>query len=534
MSDPKRLRCAIYTRKSSEEGLEQGFNSLHAQREACEAYVLSQAGEGWTALKTVYDDGGYSGGSMNRPALQQLLADIEKGRIDTIVVYKMDRLTRSLADFAKMVEVFDAKGVSFVSVTQAFNTTSSMGRLTLNVLLSFAQFEREVTGERIRDKIAASKKKGMWMGGRAPLGYDPGDHRLVVNEAEAETVRHIFRRYLELGSVAVLQHELRTAGIRSKRRIAPDGREIGGAILSRGAIYHLLANPAYRGGLRHKDKVYEGAHDAIIDPETWITVRDRIASGVQERLSGPKLSRSALLQGLVFDDRGHIMQPVHTLKNGRRYRYYASAALVRGDADSAGTLPRIAAGVLEGFLLSRLETMLATAWKPDEPFENRLRAAIRKVTLGEERICVELDPEAVRLDPELKDGQVSRDTEIARVTFPIRLKHRHSAKLIEAAGQHPEPARRVDRALVRAVALARTWTQDLASGRVATIQEIARRQNLCKDYTAKLLPLAYLAPDLVEAILDGRQPQALSLGALIAKPLPMDWSEQRRLFASIG
>jgi len=262
-------RCAIYTRKSSEEGLEQDFNSLHAQREACEAFIKSQAGEGWRLVKTAYDDGGLSGGTMERPALQRLLADVNQGVIDVVVVYKVDRLTRSLTDFAKMVEVFDAHAVSFVAVTQQFNTTSSMGRLTLNVLLSFAQFEREVTGERIRDKIAASKQKGMWMGGLVPLGYEVHERRLIVNQSEAETVREIFRRYLELGCVRLLMEELNRRGIRSKVRVAKNGKTSGGNSFSRGALYVLLSNPIYIGEIRHKGVRYPDLHDQIVVREPW-------------------------------------------------------------------------------------------------------------------------------------------------------------------------------------------------------------------------------------------------------------------------
>ena len=263
------IRCAIYTRKSSEEGLEQQFNSLDAQREACEAYVVSQKHEGWSALPTLYDDAAYSGGTMDRPALQKLLADIRARKVDVIVVYKVDRLTRSLADFAKIVEVFDAHNVSFVSVTQAFNTTTSMGRLTLNVLLSFAQFEREVTGERIRDKIAASKKKGMWMGGLPSLGYDVKERKLIVNEAEASTVRHVFRRYVELGSVRALKAELDVAGVVSKLRFASDGSVYGGKSLSIGALYLMLQNRIYRGEIVHKGVAYPGEQAAIIEEDLW-------------------------------------------------------------------------------------------------------------------------------------------------------------------------------------------------------------------------------------------------------------------------
>src|ERR1700739_4056778 len=280
------FRCAIYTRKSSEEGLEQEFNSLDAQREACQAYIVSQRHEGWTALAARYDDGGYSGGSMERPALQRLLGDIRARKIEIVVVYKVDRLTRSLADFAKIVEIFDAQGVSFVSVTQAFNTTSSMGRLTLNVLLSFAQFEREVTGERIRDKIAASKKKGMWMGGQPALGYDVKERKLVVNEPEAATVRAIFRRYLELGSVRALRDDLSARGFVSKRRVAADGSPYGGQRFSRGALYLMLKNPLYRGQIVHKDKTFLGEHAAIVDEELWAKVQSLLEEHRVERRDG--------------------------------------------------------------------------------------------------------------------------------------------------------------------------------------------------------------------------------------------------------
>jgi DNA invertase Pin-like site-specific DNA recombinase len=272
------VRCAVYTRKSSEEGLEQSFNSLDAQREACEAYILSQRQEGWRVIETAYDDGGYSGGSMERPALKQLLADIDARKVDIVVVYKVDRLTRSLADFARIVQVFDSRNVSFVSVTQQFNTTSSMGRLTLNVLLSFAQFEREVTGERIRDKIAASKRKGMWMGGRVPLGYDLKDRKLIVNPAEAKQVQEIFRSYLEVGCVRKLRTHLEQRRALSKVRISPSGQKAGGGSHSRGALYKLLANRTYIGEISHKEKAYPGEHEAIIDRELWEKREDE-ASG---------------------------------------------------------------------------------------------------------------------------------------------------------------------------------------------------------------------------------------------------------------
>jgi site-specific DNA recombinase len=314
------VRRAIYTRKSSEEGLEQDFNSLHAQREACEAYIKSQKHEGWACLPASYDDGGISGATLDRPALQQLLADIQAGRIDVIVVYKVDRLTRSLADFAKIVEVFDAKGVSFVSVTQQFNTTTSMGRLTLNVLLSFAQFEREVTGERIRDKIAASKKKGMWMGGNPPLGYEAKDRTLVVVESEAQTVRHIFERYVVLGSVRLLKQELDAQGVVSKAWVSTSGRPWGGRSLARGALYLMLQNRIYLGEIVHKDQHYPGEHRPIVNRALWDQAQALLAGNAVDRKIGGGSKSPSLLAGLIFDGDGHRMTPSHAVKAGKRCR----------------------------------------------------------------------------------------------------------------------------------------------------------------------------------------------------------------------
>src|SRR5215472_13924034 len=342
-----RVRCAIYTRKSSEEGLDQEFNSLQAQREACEAFINSQRHEGWVCLPACYDDGGFSGATMDRPALQRLLADTTVGRVDTVVVYKIDRLTRSLADFAKIVETLDARGASFVSVTQQFNTTSSMGRLTLNVLLSFAQFEREVIGERIRDKIAASKKKGIWMGGVPPLGYRVEDRKLVVIDSEAEIVRAIFRRYAELGSVRLLKDELEARGINSKAWTSASGRPIGGKPFSRGALYLILQNRAYLGEIVHNGRSHPGEHSPIIEQTLWDTVQAQLASNTAQCNSGTRTRQPSLLTGMLFDCRGNAMTPTHAVKNGRRYRYYVSRPLIiKGRSDgSAG--PRLPAEAIE-------------------------------------------------------------------------------------------------------------------------------------------------------------------------------------------
>ena len=325
-SKPKHRRCAVYTRKSSEEGLEQNFNSLHAQREACEAFIKSQASEGWKLVKTAYDDGGLSGGTMERPALRRLLADIGEGLVDVVVVYKVDRLTRSLADFAKMVELFDARGVSFVAVTQQFNTTTSMGRLTLNVLLSFAQFEREVTGERIRDKIAASKRKGMWMGGVPPLGYDVRERRLVINPTEADTVRLIYERYLELGCVRQLSKELERRGITSKVRVSRNGIKSGGCRFSRGALYELLANPIYVGEIRHKQERHPGQHEAILSKELWERVQQRLNQNGARGRGSSNRSITSPLAGKLFDADGQPLYVQGASKGRRRYRYYVSKA----------------------------------------------------------------------------------------------------------------------------------------------------------------------------------------------------------------
>src|SRR5438105_1187523 len=354
------FRCAVYTRKSTEEGLEQDFNSLDAQREACEAYIRSQAGLGWKLISRRYDDGGISGGTMDRPALQAMLEDIKQKAVDVVVVYKIDRLTRSLMDFSKIVEVFDANEVTFVSVTQQFNTTTSMGRLTLNMLLSFAQFEREIAGERIRDKIAASKHKGMWMGGNVPLGYDVKDRKLVVNEPEASTVRLIFRRYAELGSVALLRAKLDRLGIVSKRREGAAGRPAGGQHFSRGALYLMLQNRIYRGEIVHQGAAYPGRHEAIIDPELWRIVEDKLAANRHERSLAVGAEAPSLLAGLIVDADGNRMTPTHASKKAKRYRYYVSTSLLAGDRPQAQKGMHVPAGDIEGLVLDRLRVFFSS------------------------------------------------------------------------------------------------------------------------------------------------------------------------------
>ena len=347
----RRLRCAIYTRKSSEEGLEQEFNSLHAQREACEAYIASQKSEGWALARDQYDDGGISGGTLERRGLKQLLADIEDGLVDVVVVYKIDRLSRSLMDFSKLVEVFDRNGVTFVSVTQSFNTTTSMGRLTLNILLSFAQFEREVTAERIRDKVKASRMKGMWMGGYVPLGYDVRDRKLVVNEQDAGSVRRIFDRFVEVGSATVLARELRREGFRSKQ----------GTLIDKGYLYRLLNNRVYRGEALHKGKAYPGEHDALIDADLWERVHAILQESPRKRANNSRAQTPALLKGLIFGENGAAMTPTSTKKGARLYRYYVSMDVIRNRETGEETGPaRLPAGMVEDAIVTEVRRILQT------------------------------------------------------------------------------------------------------------------------------------------------------------------------------
>src|SRR5580704_11106244 len=372
------LRCAVYTRVSTEHGLEQEFNSLDNQREASEAYVKSQAHEGWKLIRTRYDDGGYSGGSMERPALERLLDDVRAHRIDVIIVYKVDRLTRSLADFAKLVELFDAHQVSFVSVTQAFNTTTSMGRLTLNVLLSFAQFEREVTGERIRDKIAASKKKGMRMGGPVPIGYEARDKKLVLNPQEAERVRIIFRRYLDLGSLTALAQDLRGRRIVTKISRRADGSVRGGIPFTKGPLAYLLRNPVYIGEVVHTGKRYPGEHGAILEVDLFGAVQKMLAAQKRAR-SYARANTGSLLTGRIFDDRGNRMTPSTANARGVRYRYYVSCVLAQGRKNDAGSVPRIPAPEIEAAVAAAVREQVPDAGR--ETQEDLIASHLECVTV---------------------------------------------------------------------------------------------------------------------------------------------------------
>jgi site-specific DNA recombinase len=528
-----RLRCAIYTRKSSEEGLDQHFNSLHAQREACEAYVRSQAGEGWSALKATYDDGGFSGGSLDRPALARLLADIGAGRIDVVVVYKVDRLTRSLADFAKIVEAFDARGVSFVSVTQAFNTTSSMGRLTLNVLLSFAQFEREVTGERIRDKIAASKAKGMWMGGTIPLGYsaptDPVTRALVVNEAEAATVRRVFELYLELGSVHRLRERLEAEGVRTAVRIARSGTMRGGQPFGRGGLFHLVRNRIYLGEIPHAGKTFPGAHPALVDRETFEAVQRLLDAHVRRSAAGDRTQAMALT-GRLSNAAGEPLSPTSTRgSKGQVYRYYVAASLQRGEKRSRGGVRRVPAAALEACVAETLQAALGAA-----DLDSLIRAEVQAGGLVLVVRAPGLEGQNI---PDLPPGWSVREApdETLRITRPVQwVRRRGRTEVLPPPGQESAPAPRPDPYLVKALRRAHQMLAQHGGGPVGRPEQALPGSAPDGPYERRLIRLAFLAPDLQAQILEGRQPRGLTLKALLRWEPPADWRSQRAEFEALG
>lgn len=556
---PRRI-CAIYTRKSSDEGLEQEFNS----REACEAFIASQKHEGWIASPTPYDDRGLSGGSMERAALKQLIADIESGVIDIVVVYKVDRLTRSLADFAKLTELFDRHDASFVSVTQQFNTSTSMGRLTLNVLLSFAQFEREVAGERIRDKIAASKRRGMWMGGNPPLGYDAVDRKLVINASEAETVNHVFQRYVSLRSVAALKRELDRDGIVSKVRQLKDGRQFGGRPLSRGALYLLLRNRLYRGQIAHRGKVYDGQHLPIIDETLWEQAQKRLERNRRKRISGANTPSQSLLKGLLFDRRGNRLVPTHANKKGRRYRYYVSASLLRGEKPAQGLripasdLETVVSGHLneklrdagwikecfgQGLAASEIKTLISGAQQAAKRLQvssgaalaeryQALRSMLGKVEIDETRIDVTINLPGLAKDlRQLTDLDLAQPPEPDAETIIVEAHLLRCGKQVKLIlGDVNTETHHIDKRLVTAITNANTWFEMLIAGKVTGISDIAKKAHVSAPHVSRSISLAFLAPDIVEMILEGRHPITLTPDRLKrACPLPLDWSEQRAL-----
>ncbi len=564
------LRCAIYTRKSTEEGLEQDFNSLDAQREACEAFIASQAGLGWKVLKERYDDGGISGGTMERPALMRLLEHVAAGRVDVVLVYKIDRLTRSLTDFSRIVEVFDKREVSFVSVTQQFNTTTSMGRLTLNVLLSFAQFEREVTAERIRDKIAASKRKGMWMGGPVPLGYLLRDKKLLVDGEEAQTIRWLFEHYLELGSVPRLKRLADRTGVISKIRVRPDGSKAGGRPLSRGNLYLILRNPLYAGLVGHKDELHAGQHEGIIDRAMWDAVQTGLDSNGRYKGRGNGDGAAALLSGLLFDTQGDRLTPTHAVKRGVKYRYYVSNRLLKGEGnDGEGIrLPadKVETVVVEGLRCWLLDPMrvLQEIASPQATVEDQrqiiARAAdlarhyalpkngassqaplidrlIGKATIHGDRIALTLHRPglvaalgcASKEGPAQDVGEYLDNRPALALDIPLMLSRRgKSARLI--LNDADAGNAKVNTTLIRLIATAHRRFAALAAGEAPSTGALAKREATDPSELSRTIQLALLAPDIVEKILLGQQPVDLTATRLKKlRDLPLSWPEQRKL-----
>jgi DNA invertase Pin-like site-specific DNA recombinase len=541
-----RISCAIYTRKSSEDGLEQDFNSLDAQREACAAYILSQKSQGWVAVPTSYDDGGISGGTLERPGLQQLMIDIRAQKVQVVVVYKVDRLTRSLADFSKLVELFDQFNVSFVSITQQFNTTSSMGRLTLNMLLSFAQFEREVTGERIRDKIAASKRKGMWMGGLVPMGYKANGRTLEIKEDTAEKVREIYRMYLDIGNVSRLKEHLDQMGWQTPERHSVRQGQHGNRPFSRGHLYRILSNPVYIGKIPHKTEVYEGQHPGIISPEIRQAVRETMESHLKGVRSGVNNAWPSLLIGLLVDAKGRRLTPVHTKKNGRIYRYYSSPMDIDNkDPDKI----RVSANELDEAVLTGMKTFLkdearllrflddensnqfhellqtaqqlhATLNAPDRELMQR---CVQSIEVTRTRLWVRFKASSLGLD--LKD---ETQDETSLIEIPVLLKRCGLAmKLI----MYPDTVRATRKkdttTMIALLAKATDWFNRLKSGECKSISALAEEDGSTAPYICKVIQLAFLSPEILNRILVGEHPPELNAQQLFKKlPLSLNWAEQ--------
>ena len=517
----KPVRCAIYTRVSTEQGLEQDFNSLDAQHDASQAYIRSQAHAGWSLLRATYEDGGFSGGNIDRPALRRLLDDVRAGKIDVIVVYKVDRLTRSLADFAKLVELFDKHSVSFVSVTQQFNTTTSMGRLTLNVLLSFAQFEREVTSERIRDKIAASKRKGLWVGGMAPLGYDTKDRKISVNEAEADRVRSIFRSYLRLGSLSLLMADLREQGIVTKVRTLKSGTKVGGIPFTRGPLAHLLRNRFYIGEVIFKGEVLAGEQPAIVDRGLF----DAVQAKLTEQLNNHKTARmksEALLAGRIFDDRGNRMTPSHVRKRGIKYRYYLSSALLQGQPERAGGVSRISAAEIEGLVTRSVRDYLNQSDEIEDTV--LINTHVARIEVQAKQLVIELT-NAKGIASKRSPGR-----NVLKVSWHKTPLRRRREILVPASvpRHHARAIRSENRALlIASIARGHRWLNELIADPTANAQSIATRDGCSVRKVNMTISLAFLAPDLVKAAIEGRLPHGM--GVVRLADLPAEWSRQHQM-----
>jgi len=544
-----KIRCAIYTRKSTEEGLEQEFNSLDAQREACSAYVASQKHEGWVVLQTQYDDGGISGGTMERPGLQALLRHVEEGLVDQIIVYKIDRLTRSLTDFAKIVDLLDTKGASFVSVTQSFNTATSIGRLTLNMLMSFAQFEREVTAERIRDKIAASKRRGLWMGGKVPLGYEPDGRTLTIHEDEANTVRTIFELYEQYGTVRAVKAETDRLNLRSRLRQTSKGKSSGGKPFERGHLYHILTNPIYAGRVRHKTLSYDGQHDAIIDPARWDRVQDQLQQSAAKGRSSCTSRNPSHLCGKLFDETGDRLTPSHTkTRRGVRIRYYVSHRLVKrsGEANLDGwRLPAeeletkiahlacqhlLSTALLNALIplestseFARCRTELQT--KVDDGTMASVLSLIARVEIEPGKLTIHLDVGALDEMLNLDRDQVPEDVLAFAAPFQLRKRGVESKLIIEGTPTA------LDQTLIRNVAMAHQWFEEVKAGKSFT--QVAEAHDTSTRRVQQVIDLAFLAPDIVRDILEGTQPLGLKSDWCNRHRLPSDWAAQRALIATL-
>ncbi|KKC25433.1 recombinase family protein [Sphingomonas sp. SRS2] len=556
----EKIRCAIYTRKSTEEGLDQEFNSLDAQREACAAYIMSQRHEGWMLVPDHYDDGGFTGGNMDRPGLKQILADVKAGKVDVIVVYKVDRLTRALSDFAKIVDVLDEAGASFVSITQAFNTTTSMGRLTLNVLLSFAQFEREVISERVRDKVAASKRKGMWMGGNCPLGYDIRDRKLIVNEAEAKTVRLMMERYLAWGNVYDLVADLRARGITSKVHRNETGKVWGGQPIKASALYHLLQNPIFLGRIVHKGQIYPGEHDAIVDEKLFDAVQEKLASNRLNRRNQVGARDVSLLAGMIRDGEGRRMTPSHSMRGDIRYRYYNSVNAEDGGPHSRPirvTARDIEKAVIESFerlISDQAQLMSLYQQHASEGYEiadllrtaGLLRQSIPTMAPSAQRglyldLGLKVTVYTDRIEATMAHAGLAQGLGIERADLdqpPIELGiptvqvRRGDDVKLKIEFDAPAVAARRDPRLLELIAKAHQAKRQLgldgSPPDEAAISDYQTRNDL-----ARLARFAFLAPDLTMAILEGSQTEGLSVRRLIRTPeLPLDWKRQRDIIAA--
>ena len=541
----RRIRCAIYTRKSTEEGLEQDFNSLDAQREACEAYIASQKHEGWELLPDRYDDGGISGGHLDRPSLKRLMQAVDDKRVDQIVVYKIDRLTRSLADFAKLVERLDQAEASFVSVTQSFNTATSMGRLTLNVLLSFAQFEREVTAERIRDKIAASKRKGLWMGGNVPLGYAADGRTLKIDEDEAVTIRTLFDFYLEHGLIRKVKERAEDLGLRSRRRERGAGRVSGGKPFDRGHIHHILSNPIYAGRIRHKGQVYEGQHPAIIDPAIWEQVQQMLIGGASKARGSKRKATRSYLAGKLFDETGDRLTPSHSRKNGKRLRYYISHRLVKDRSRKHPDAWRLPAEQLEGLIadlirmhlqrhdiatrlvrdLAASEVAAKTAGLHAFQKTRPLLSLVERADLKPGTLTIRLSQDGIAQTLESDADRIN--TEELSLKAPFRMRRRGVELKLYLGEAPPE----VDKTLVQNIVKAQRWLAMIIDGE--TFSEIAQAEGASKRRVQDVVDLALLAPDILDAIAIGEHPAGLTSDYLIKSGVPASWSDQRDQFAKL-